>query len=136
MVLISIEELMRRVKAGEPVSFHDTLRVIDQAYRYLPCRFRNGLGPHVLVNEAGTNEGSCKIFYFARLHGLDREQTLTLFGDYYRYDVICNPEGANHGNIRRFMRDGWPGIHYEGIPLIPRETCASDIDYPGRWDGE
>jgi len=119
-VLTGVEALLRRVKGGESVSFDETIRAIDEAYEYRPCRFCNGLGPDMLINEAGANEGSCKIFFFARLHGLDHRQTLSLFGDYYRHDVLEHPDGVNHRNIRRFMRDGWPGIHYEGIPLIRR----------------
>lgn len=114
-----IDELIGRVKAGEPVSFQQVIAAIEMHYRYAPCRFYNGLGADPLVNEAGTNEVSCKIFFFARLHGLDQQLTLSLFGDYYRHDVLGDPEGRNHGNIRRFMRDGWSGIRYEGVPLTP-----------------
>lgn len=117
---MSIEELIRRVKEEQPVTFQQVIAAIDAAYTYVPCGFRNGLGAEPLVNQAGTNEGSCKIFYFARLQGLDQAQTLALFGDYYRRDVLEQPEAANHANIRRFMRDGWSGIHYEGVPLVPR----------------
>ncbi len=117
---MTLEELIRKVKAGEPVDFQQAIAAIDAAYAYAPCRFRNGVGPDPLINEAGTNEGSCKIFYCARLHGLDQAQTLALFGDYYRCDVLEHPGAANHGNIRRFLRDGWAGIHYEGVPLMPR----------------
>lgn len=120
---MSIDELIRRVKTGAPVDFQQVIAAIDASYTYAPCRFSNGLGPAPLINEAGTNEGSCKIFYFARLHGLDQAQTLALFGDYYRRDVLEHPGEANHGNIRRFMRDGWPGIHYEGVPLIPHSPA-------------
>lgn len=117
---MSIDELIGQVRAGVPVSFRQVIATIDAHYRYTPCRFRNGLGPDALTNEAGANEGSCKIFYFAHLHGLDQQQTLSLFGDFYRQDVLQNPQETNHGNIRRFMRDGWPGIQYqEGIPLAP-----------------
>lgn len=67
-----------------------------------------------LINEAGRNEGSCKISALARLHGLDQSQTLALFGDYYRKDVLENPTGNDHQNIRNFMRDGWDGIVFKG----------------------
>lgn len=119
---MSTDELIAKVRAGEPVSFHEVIATIDAHYRYNPCRFRNGLGVDALLNEAGANEGSCKIFYFASLHGLDRAETLALFGDFYRLDVGRHPEGASHPNIRRFLRDGWRGIHYEGIPLVPRSA--------------
>ncbi|MGH8558319.1 MAG: HopJ type III effector protein [Methylococcales bacterium] len=41
-----------------------------------------------MENDAGTNEGSCKIFFFALLHGLEKDKTLKLFGDYYRIDIL------------------------------------------------
>ena len=115
----SVDELLQRVKRGEAVSFQETIAAIDGQYRYTPCRFFNGLGEDRLVNEAGSNEGSCKIFWFARLSDLDQAETLALFGDYYRRDVLERPEGESHANIRRFLRDGWDGISYDGVPLEP-----------------
>ena len=120
MGAMSIEDLVARVTAGVPVDFDQVIAAIDTHYHYQPCRFRNGVGRDALVNERGTNEGSCKIFFFARLLGFDEAQTLALFGDYYRQDVLKNPGGTNHANIRRFARDGWPGIIHEGVALVPR----------------
>lgn len=117
---MSVDELIRRVTAGEPVSFQQVIATIEAHYHYTPCRFHTGLGADALSNDLGSNEGSCKIFYFAYLHGLDRQQTLSLFGDFYRQDVLLNPDGESHANIRRFLRDGWRGIRYEGVPLTPR----------------
>lgn len=115
----TVDSVLQRVKRGDAVSFHETIAAIDGQYRYTPCRFSNGLGDDRLVNAAGTNEGSCKIFWFARLSGLNEAQTLALFGDFYRRDVLEHPDGANHANIRRFLRDGWAGISYDGVPLAP-----------------
>ncbi len=47
------------------------MAVIAAHYVYRPTRFENGLGQGRAVNEAGTNEGSCKILAFAKLNGLD-----------------------------------------------------------------
>ncbi len=60
---------------------------------------------------------SCRIFAFAKIHNLSAEQTLALFGDYYRKDVLGNPDGTDHQNIRNFMRDGWAGIQFDGEAL-------------------
>jgi HopJ type III effector protein len=117
---MSIEELIDRVRSGQPIRFQETIAVIDAHYQYSPCGFRNGCGDDVVINAPGTNEGSCKVFWFARLHGLDRSQTLALFGEYYRHDVLEHPDGRDHANVRRFLRDGWAGIEYEGVPLLPR----------------
>ena len=73
-----------------------------------------------ILNTAGKNEGSCKIFAFALLHQLDKQQTLNLFGDYYRVDVLGNPDGDSHQNIRSFMRYGWQGIRFMGTALIAK----------------
>ena len=69
------------------------------------------------MNEAGTNEGSCKIFAFAQLHHLSEQATLACFGQYYREDVLQNPQGNDHGNIRNFIKQGWQGITFESDVL-------------------
>ncbi|MGR9043922.1 MAG: HopJ type III effector protein [Gammaproteobacteria bacterium] len=114
---MSVSEFIEKAKALENVSFAETMTVIADHYVYRPTEFSNGLNDDVVINEAGTNEGSCKIFAFARLNGLDQQQTLNLFGDYYRKDVLNNPDGADHSNIRNFMRDGWKGIQFKGEAL-------------------
>ena len=101
----------------ENIRFQDVIRAIDDNYDYTPTRFINGVGDDRLVNEAGTNEGSCKIFSFGRLHKLSRQQTLNCFGDYYRIDVLQEPNGTDHANIRNFIRHGWDGIVFDGDAL-------------------
>lgn len=95
------------------VSFDDVIQTISENYEYTPTSFTNG----EVVNEAGTNEGSCKIFAFAQLNQLSVEQTLACFGKYYRDDVLGNPTGNDHGNIRNFMVSGWEGIKFSGKAL-------------------
>lgn len=114
---IELNAFLEQVKDGHLVEFKDTIAVITQHYFYTPTRFTNGLGEGAVTNEPGTNEGSCKIFSFARLHDLSEPQTLALFGCYYRDDVLGNPEGRDHGNIRNFMKYGWGGIRFEGEAL-------------------
>lgn len=114
-------ELIDAVRNGRAVRLEDTLATIDSAYRYSPTRFANGLGSDRVVNEPGTNEISCRIFYFAQLHELNERECLALFGECYRIDVLANPDGSNHQNIRRFLRHGWAGIQFEQRALAPRE---------------
>lgn len=111
-----LNEFVTYVTNGGQVKFEDTMAVIAENYDYQPTEFSNGL-QSPLRNAAGQNEGSCKIFAFARLHALDRSQTLALFGDYYRQDVLNHPDATDHQNIRRFMQDGWPGISFNGEAL-------------------
>ena len=118
--MTAAQAFIARVKAGEPVEFQETIDLIAGHFSYMPTRFSNGLGDDRLVNEPGVNEGSCKIFSFARLHGLNEAETLALFGRFYREDVLGHPEGADHRNIRNFLRDGWAGIAFDGVALTPR----------------
>ena len=116
----NIEEFVNRIQAGQTVGFQDTMAIIADHYDYRPTRFANGLGEDCLVNEAGSNEGSCRIFYFAKLQNLSEPETLALFGEYYRDDVLAQPAGDSHKNIRTFMKYGWEGIRFEGVALEPK----------------
>ena len=116
---MSLAVFLQQVKAGEPVGFQDTMAIIAEHYDYQPTAFSNGV-TDPLVSEAGRNEGSCKIFAFAQIHQLSVAETLSLFGDYYRLDVLQHPEADDHQNIRHFMRDGWAGIQFAGQALQAR----------------
>lgn len=106
--------LLEKIKqAPETITFPEVIAHIDAHYDFTPTRFTNGTA----VNEAGQNNGSCKIFSFAKLRGLTQDQTLALFGDYYRVDVLGNPDGTDHQNIRNFILQGWEGIRFEGEAL-------------------
>ncbi len=104
----------------EQVSFDEVIECINDNYDYTATQFSNGLGDHVLINEAGSNEGSCKIFAFGLLNDLNEAQTLACFGKYYRQDVLANLGGKDHGNIRNFMKFGWSGISFEQPALTPK----------------
>jgi len=111
---MSTEKLIQKIKTRpEEVSFKEVIESITNTYHYTASRFCNGATGDQIINEAGNNEGSCKIFAFAKLNGLDEQQTLNCFGDYYRDEVLNNPGGEDHANIRTFMRHGWAGIHFE-----------------------
>ncbi|MDC9724532.1 MAG: HopJ type III effector protein [Gammaproteobacteria bacterium] len=98
----------------EQVDFSDTMAVIEENYTFTPSSFVNG----GTVNEANQNNGSCKIFAFGLLNNLSAEQTLACFGTYFRDDVLKNPEGDDHQNIRNFMSSAWGGIEMSGQPLV------------------
>jgi hypothetical protein len=51
------------------------------------------------------------------MKGLSKEEALQLFGDYYRKDVLLNPNGKDHQNIRNFMNSGWEGVQFDGEAL-------------------
>jgi hypothetical protein len=94
------------------------MALIDSLYEFTPTAFTNG----ALANDAGQNNGSCKLFSFALLHGLSPQQTLNCFGAYYRDDVLKKPGGTDHQNIRNFMNSGWAGIQFNGSALTPKKT--------------
>ena len=114
---MSIASFLEKITNNVAVSFDETIAVITENYHYQATEFSNGLNGHALINKAGTNEGSCKIFAFAKIHQLDQRQTLNLFGDYYRLDVLNDPQGTGHQNIRNFMKYGWEGISFKGGAL-------------------
>jgi hypothetical protein len=115
-VNITLADFINQLDSNtEQVSFEQVMQVINENYNYLPATFSNG----DLLNEAGTNEGSCKIFYFAKLNGLTEQQTLACFGRFYREDVVNNPQGNDHGNIRNFMQNGWSKIEFNSVVLTP-----------------
>ena len=114
---MELKAFMQRLNdAPSSISFEDTMAVIDALYEFTPTTFQNGSQ----LNEAGKNNGSCKLFAFARLQGLSEQQTLHCFGAYYRDDVLQHPDGTGHQNIRNFMQNGWAGIEFGGNALTPR----------------
>lgn len=109
-----IEDFLSKLRSNpESIAFTDTIATVDANYNFTPTRFTNGTA----VNEAGTNSGSCKLFSFAKLQALSKEETLACFGDYYRVDVLQHPEATNHANIRNFMVTGWEGISFDAEAL-------------------
>ncbi|MDH5610897.1 MAG: HopJ type III effector protein [Gammaproteobacteria bacterium] len=112
------ETLIEKIKSqSESIEFEDIINYIDKSYNYSPTSFRNGPDHDFIVSKAGENEGSCKIFSFALMHKLDKEQTLNCFGRYYRDDVLKHPDAIDHINIRTFMKYGWGNIIFDATAL-------------------
>ena len=106
--------LLNQIKnAPEHIDFKEVITYIDKHYDFTPSKFTNGNA----INEANENNGSCKVFSFAKLNDLSKEETLVLFGAFYREDVLGNPAGTDHQNIRNFMKSGWAGISFVGEVL-------------------
>jgi len=110
--MTSLAAFLEGIGSDSNLVFEDCMQVISDNYDYTPTGFQNG----ELRNEAGQNEGSCKIFAFAQLNNLDQAQTLACFGRFYQ-DVLNTPEGSDHGNIRNFMQSGWDGIKFDAEAL-------------------
>ena len=106
--------LQKLNETPDQIEFSDTMAVIEANYEFTPAAFSNG----GTMNEAGENNGSCKIFSFGLLNSLSEQQTLACFGSYYRDDVLAHPENTDHQNIRNFIKSGWDGIHFKSAALV------------------
>jgi hypothetical protein len=114
---MQLQAFLDRLKdEPESIQFEDSMTVIESNYNFTPTTFRNG----EILNEAGQNNGSCKILAFGQLNGLSIDETLACFGKFYREDVLGNPEGEDHQNIRNFMQSGWDGVSFHGAALMPK----------------
>ena len=98
----------------EAITFAETIAVIEANYDFTPTAFENG----TQHNAAGENSGSCKLFSFAEIQNLSEAATLSCFGAYYYDDVLKNPNGTDHQNIRNFIKTGWEGIGFYGSALV------------------
>lgn len=111
---MKIETFKSKLKATpKDIDFLETMEVIDSNYKFTPEAFKNG----ALENAKGENSGSCKLFAFAKLQGLSKEETLACFGQYYFDEVLKDPNGTGHQNIRNFIKTGFEGITFKGKPL-------------------
>jgi len=112
-----INMLLEQLKTSpETIDFKEVIAFIDENYDFTPTKFTNGN----TVNEANQNNGSCKVLSFAKLNNLSKEETLALFGHFYRQEVLENPNGNDHQNIRNFIELGWDGVSFEGEALQKR----------------
>jgi hypothetical protein len=89
---------------ADSLKFEDVMDLIDKHYETGLIEFKNG----DIVNKQGQNEGSAKLLSYAALSQLDEQTTLKLWGQYYR-EVLKDPNGDSHQNIRNFMKTGWKG---------------------------
>lgn len=111
MIITSFLEKLKQTP--NTITFAETIAVIEKNYDFTPTAFNNG----TQHNDAGKNSGSCKLFAFAQLQNLSKIETLACFGAYYFEEVLGNPEGINHQNIRNFIKLGWDGIQFKDKAL-------------------
>lgn len=108
------QQLLAQLQTGE-AKFADVIAFIEARYQHTPTAFQNGQQ----YNAATENQGSAKVFSFAKLNDLDQQQTLSLFAEHYA-SVLATPEANDHQNIRQFMQHGWDGIKFEGTALTAK----------------
>lgn len=111
---MTLEEFKSKLKnTPTAIDFSDTMNVIEKHYDFIPTHFSNGN----LENKADENSGSCKLFAFAKMNDLTSSETLACFGSYYFDEVLNDPEGTGHQNIRNFMKTGFEALIFESVPL-------------------
>eukprot|EP00531_Pseudo-nitzschia_arenysensis_P011447 CAMPEP_0116132966 /NCGR_PEP_ID=MMETSP0329-20121206/9846_1 /TAXON_ID=697910 /ORGANISM="Pseudo-nitzschia arenysensis, Strain B593" /LENGTH=211 /DNA_ID=CAMNT_0003627549 /DNA_START=44 /DNA_END=679 /DNA_ORIENTATION=+ len=111
--------------SADDLTFEEVMEVIDENFETGLIEFKNG----DILNKQGENEGSAKVLSYAALSDFDKETTLKLWGQYYR-EVLADPDGDSHQNIRNFMKYGWDGVPFEnGIALTSKNVGEGD------WDG-
>ncbi|MBN7771471.1 HopJ type III effector protein [Marinobacter daepoensis] len=119
----SVRIHLASLKAGH-ANFDDTLGLINQHFEFRPTGFDNG----PVRNDAGENAGSCRVFALGQYCNLNEADTLTLFAQHYQ-QVLGDPAGDSHGNIRQFISTGWSGIHFDTPPL--RALCDTQATDTG-----
>jgi len=111
---MNLSDYLNKLKTTpESISFDETISTIDEHYDFTPSAFSNG----EIQNKANENNGSCKIFFFAKQQQLSEGLTLHCFGDYYRKDVLQNPNADDHQNIRNFITSGWSALSFDSSAL-------------------
>lgn len=109
-----IEEFINKLKTTpKNLEFSETMAVIEANHEFTPTAFKNG----ELQNNAGENSGSGKLFAFAKLQDFTKDETLACFGKFYFEDVLNDPNGTGHQNIRNFMKTGFESLIFNGEPL-------------------
>jgi len=109
---------------ADDLKFEEVMELLDENYESQYLEFKNG----DLLNKPGENEGSAKLLSYAAVSELDKETTLKLWGQYYR-EVLADPDGDSHQNIRNFMKTGWEGVPFEnGIALTKKVVGDNEWD--------
>jgi hypothetical protein len=101
-------ELLTTVQTSpQSIEFDAVIEMIDTNFDINPTGFTVG----DVKSEAGENMGSSKLLGLGKLVGLSEQETLCLFGKYYK-SVCANPDGTDHPNIRAFMKGGWGVVDF------------------------
>ena len=104
-----IQQFITKLKVSPTeINFADTMQVIEDNYNFTPTSFTNG----DIKNKAGENSGSCKLFTFAKIQKMTKEEALFCFGEHYK-NVLEDENGDSHQNIRNFMKSGFEGLSFE-----------------------
>jgi hypothetical protein len=109
-----ITTLLQQLQTNE-INVVQVIDFINDHYEHHPTAFKNGDA----YNTESQNQGSARVFSFARLNNLNEQDTRSLFAEHYQ-SVLAHPYGTDHQNIRQFMLHGWVGIVFEGQALVAK----------------
>ncbi|MFZ5756236.1 MAG: HopJ type III effector protein [Pseudomonadota bacterium] len=113
---IELARLIAR-STDSSLMFQEVMSTIRRHYECTPVAFSVGEStPSPVRNPAGTNAASSQLLAFGKRLGLDEQTLLGLYAEHYR-DVLADPAGSNHANIRAFMTGGWAGVSLPADPL-------------------
>ncbi|GAA3592756.1 HopJ type III effector protein [Flavivirga amylovorans] len=119
---MTIEAFRNKLKnTPKDIEFSETMCVIEAHYNFSPVAFKNG----ALQNDSGENSGSCKLFAFAKAQDLTKEETLACFGKFYFDEVLNDPDGSGHQNIRNFIKTGFTGLSFNEEPLSKKQVLSN-----------
>ena len=114
---MTMQQFKSKLKSNPTeITFTETMQIIEDNYIFTPTAFSNG----DIKNKAGENAGSCKLFAFAKLHQLTKQETLFCFGEHYA-TILEDENGTSHQNIRNFIKTGFDGLSFEGKVLTLKE---------------
>lgn len=103
---MNTEQYLKKIQSTEYVNFKEFIALIEKEYNFTNIAFKNGN----LYNKDDENQGSAKVFCFALMYSLSKEQTLRCFGEHYKSVLNSKPEDKSHLNIRNFIKLGFKGL--------------------------
>jgi len=106
---MNTKQYLEKIKSSEVVDFNEFIDLIEQEYNFTNIAFNNGN----LHNKNDENQGSAKVFCFALLHNLSKEQTLRCFSQHYASVLNSKAEDKTHLNIRNFIKSGFAGLQID-----------------------
>lgn len=116
-------EFVEKIKKNEiTVTYQETIDFLDKHYDYFEVPFKCG----DISYEPNVKKGAAKIFSFGLMTKMSVDETLRLFGEYYR---DLTPDGTDRPNIRNFIKYGWPGVTFDrGLAIVSKLQAYDDTD--------
>ena len=103
--------ILEKINKNE-ANFADVIAHIEENYTYTASAFVNGNQENVVDQ----NQGSAKVFAFAKLNNFSEDDTLKIFEEQYQA-FLDTPEVTDHNYARQFMKNGWNGVKFENEVL-------------------